>query len=76
MWKGFRGIKDDSDKEELCSALACQCPMSEEVEWVQCGNEACKKWYHVHCAGIVRKEELPGPWCCGLEAFNKNDFFR
>jgi hypothetical protein len=30
-----RRIKDDSKKEELCSALACQSPTSTEVEWVQ-----------------------------------------
>jgi hypothetical protein len=33
IFKGLRRIKD-SGKEELCSVLACQCPTSENVEWV------------------------------------------
>ena len=74
--KDFRRIKDDSKKEELCTALACQCPTSTEVEWENTENTDCKKWYHIHCVGIARKEELPERWWCGIETFNENDFFR
>jgi hypothetical protein len=69
--KDFRRIKDDSKKEELCTALACP-----EVEWENTENTDCKKWYHIHCVGIARKEELPERWWCGIETFNENDLFR
>ena len=65
--KNLRSIKDDSEREELCSALACQCSTFRNVEWVQCSNADCKRWYHIICAGIVKKKELPERWCCGIE---------
>ena len=72
--KNVRSIKDDSEREELCSALACQCSAFRKVEWVQCRNVDRKRWYHINCAGIVKKE-LPERWCFCIET-SEDDFFR
>ncbi|XP_028412341.1 uncharacterized protein LOC114535158 [Dendronephthya gigantea] len=70
---GFRKLKGKKDEEELCEALACQCPTSEDIGWAQCGT--CEKWYHLHCIGVLTEDQVPERWCCGMETINSEEVF-
>ena len=63
-------------QEELCSALACQCPKSNPVNWIRCSAMDCQKWYHIHCVAYLEEDEKPEKWFCRKEKCAEHGSFR
>ena len=76
MSTNFRALKSDPKEEELCAALSCQCPTSKKLSWIQCSLPDCRKWYHLHCVGLLEEDEKPERWSWGLENISEQGCFR
>ena len=76
LYQAGLGYNANMKQEELCSALACQCPKSNPVNWIQCSAMDCRKWYHIHRVGYLEDDEKPEKWICKKEKCTEHGSFR
>lgn len=70
-------LKSSIDEEEICGAMACQCPRTREIKWIKCEASKCDQWFHLECAGYKNDcEQLPRKWFCGCSKFKESNCFR